>query len=62
MEYFVKKIEQIRNVRPLMSITTDVITGFPGETDLLFLETISNINKDFTDGQINEAIKTIKNL
>lgn len=45
MEYFVKKIEQIRNVRPLMSITTDVIVGFPGETDEMFLETVSNIKK-----------------
>ena len=45
MEYFVKKIEQIRNVRPLISITTDVIVGFPGETDEMFLETVSNIKK-----------------
>lgn len=45
MEYFAKKIEQIRNVRPLMSITTDVIVGFPGETDEMFLETVSNIKK-----------------
>lgn len=43
IEYFIDKVNLLRSIRPNMSITTDVITGFPGETDLLFLETISNI-------------------
>ena len=44
-EYFIKKIEEIRKIRPNISITTDVIVGFPGETDELFIETIDTINK-----------------
>lgn len=42
---FIKKIEDIRKVRPNISITTDVIVGFPGETDELFNETIETIKK-----------------
>lgn len=45
MKYFFNKIDVLRKIRPLMSITTDVIVGFPGETDELFLETVENIKK-----------------
>ena len=44
-EYFIDKIEKIRNIRPDISITTDVIVGFPTETEELFLETIDTIKK-----------------
>ncbi len=44
-EYFINKIEQIRSIRPEISITTDVIVGFPGETEELFEETIETIKK-----------------
>lgn len=44
-EYFIKKIEKIRSIRPNISITTDVIVGFPGETDLEHKETIETIKK-----------------
>jgi len=44
-EYFIKKINEIRTIRPEMSITTDVIVGFPGETNEEFLETIETIKK-----------------
>ena len=44
-EYFIDKIEQIRAIRPDISITTDLIVGFPGETEELFNETIETINK-----------------
>lgn len=37
--YFIKKINEIRNIRPDISITTDVIVGFPGETENDFNET-----------------------
>ena len=43
--YFIKKIEKIRSIRPNISITTDVIVGFPSETDEHFLETIDTIKK-----------------
>lgn len=45
--FFSKTIERIRKVRPNISITTDVIVGFPGETDDDFLDMykfIDNIN------------------
>lgn len=44
-EYFINKIKDIRNIRPDISITTDVIVGFPGETEEEFLETIDTIKK-----------------
>ena len=44
-EEFIKKIEDIRKVRPNISITTDVIVGFPNETEVEFNETIDTINK-----------------
>ena len=44
-KYFIEKINKIRSIRPDISITTDVIVGFPGETEELFNETIDTINK-----------------
>ncbi len=47
--YFINKINKLREIRPLISITTDVIVGFPYETEELFNETINNIkNINFT--------------
>lgn len=40
LDYYYNKIKQIRNIRPEMSITTDVLVGFPGETEDLFNQTI----------------------
>ena len=45
MKYFFEKIEKIKNIRPNMNITTDVIVGFPTETNEDFLEGILNIKK-----------------
>ena len=48
-KYFIDKIKKIRKIRPLISITTDVIVGFPGETEEEFNETIETIKKvEFT--------------
>ena len=44
-EYFIEKINKIRSIRPDISITTDVIVGFPSETEELFNETIETIKK-----------------
>ena len=45
VSYFVEKVDLLRSIRPDISITTDVIVGFPGETDELFLETVNTIKK-----------------
>lgn len=45
VKYFKDKIKKIREIRPKMSITTDVIVGFPGETDELFAETVKTIKE-----------------
>ena len=42
---FIKKINKIRSVRPDISITTDVIVGFPGETEEEFNEMIDTIKE-----------------
>ena len=44
-KYFEDKINTIREIRPNISITTDIIVGFPGETDELFKETIDFIKQ-----------------
>ena len=49
VDYFVKRINKIREIRPNINITTDVIVGFPGESNLDFEETIATIkNVNFT--------------
>ena len=44
-DYFINKIDTIRSIRPDISITTDLIVGFPGETEDEFNETIDTLNK-----------------
>ncbi len=45
LDYFFSKIEEIRSIRPNISISTDVIVGFPTETLELFLKTIDTCKK-----------------
>ena len=45
LKYFEDKIAEIRSIRPDISITTDIIVGFPGETKELFKETLNNVRR-----------------
>lgn len=45
LEYFENKIKEIKSIRKDISITTDVIVGFPGETEDLFNETIDTVKR-----------------
>ena len=42
---FIAKINKIREIRPDISITTDVIVGHPMESEELFLKTLENVTK-----------------
>jgi len=44
-EYFIKRVEEIRKIRDDISITTDLIVGFPNEDDADFEETLDSLNK-----------------
>lgn len=45
LDFFINKINKIRAIRPEISITTDIIVGFPGETEELFQKTIDTSKK-----------------
>ena len=44
-EYFINRVEEIRRVRDDISITTDLIVGFPNEGEEEFDETIDTLKK-----------------
>ena len=45
LAFFENKIADIRNIRPSIAISTDVIVGFPNETTELFQETIATVKR-----------------
>ncbi len=45
LDFFMAKIDEIRAIRPDVSITTDIITGHPGETDEIFDKSIDVLKK-----------------
>ncbi len=49
-EHYLQLIEKIRNAKPDMAITTDIIVGFPGETESDFEETMSLLDTVRFDG------------
>ncbi len=44
-EYYLKTVQKLREIKPETTVTTDVIVGFPGETEAEFQETLSLIRK-----------------
>jgi len=44
-EQYLKMVKQARQINPLTSITTDIIVGFPGETNKDFQNTLNLIKK-----------------
>lgn len=44
-EAFARLLENVRQVVPEVSVTTDVIVGFPGETDALFEESLDFVSQ-----------------
>lgn len=49
-EEYKKKIELLRNLLPDIAITTDIIVGFPGETDRDYLDTVRALKEIGYDG------------
>lgn len=49
---FKTKIQEIRSIFPSISITTDIIVGFPGETDEMFESTI-NVLKEIEFSELH---------
>ena len=45
LDFFFNKISEIRNIRPDIAISTDVIVGFPGESEELFQTTMDTCRK-----------------
>ena len=45
VKYFIDRVNKIRSIRDDISITTDLIVGFPGESDKDFRDTIDTLNK-----------------
>ncbi|MBP2241679.1 threonylcarbamoyladenosine tRNA methylthiotransferase MtaB [Cytobacillus eiseniae] len=45
MEFFAERLERLKEVLPGLAVTSDVIVGFPGETEEEFMETYNFIKK-----------------
>lgn len=46
MEFFAERLEKLRDALPDLAITSDVIVGFPGETEEEFMETYNFIREN----------------
>jgi len=60
IDKFKKIINNIRSIRPNINITTDLIVGFPEETDDDFIETYNNL-KDIKFSKIHTFPYSIRN-
>ena len=73
LSYFENKVNEIRKIRPNISITTDIIVGYPTETEEMFLSTYEFSNKikfskihvfpfSKRDGTVASRLKDINDL
>ena len=44
-DFFINRIQEIQEMIPQCAITTDIICGFPGETEYDFAETVNLVRK-----------------
>lgn len=50
IEYYIEKIEKLKQVIPGLNLTTDILVGFPGESEEDFLQTVNLMKKiEFDD-------------
>ena len=54
-EVFLKKVDRLKQVRPDVAITTDIIVGFPGETEKDFDATLSLVREAEFDASYSFA-------
>lgn len=55
IENYIKLVEKIKNEIPDIKLTTDIIVGFPGETEEYFQETVEVLKKiDFEAAYVNK--------
>ena len=52
-EYFINLVKRIREILPKVGLSTDIIVGFPGETEQDFNETISLMKEVKFDSAFN---------
>lgn len=45
MEFFAERLDRLKEALPGLAVTSDVIVGFPGETEVEFMETYNFIKK-----------------
>ncbi len=50
VEDYLRKVEAIKKSKRRLSLTSDIIVGFPGETDEDFQDTVSLVEKCEYDG------------
>ena len=52
-DFYLDRINKIKDIRPDIAITTDIIVGFPNETEEDFIDTLSFVKEvDFAGGHV----------